>query len=310
MEKNGIIKLGLGALIIGAGLAGCSKKETAAPVDDKVLLEVGDSALTVRDVVRLIPAGLTEEDSLEMFNSITERWIRSMMLSDIAQENVTELARINRMAEDYRNSLIIDRYLRSKQEETDEVSDQSVKSYYSEHGSEMKLEAPIVKGIYLKVADSEENISEIRKWMSAAKPKDIDKIEKNGLRHASQYEYFEDRWIDWNDVAEQIPYRFYDADAFLRSTKDFETNYGGSTYLLHISEYIPSGEVMPFDFAKGKIKEMLTREKKGDYRQKLLKSLYRKGIQEGKLKPGLYDPLTGTVSDLKENKIKKDTDKE
>lgn len=305
MEKNGIIKLGLGLLLSGVTLAGCSSKKPETPSDDKVLLEVGDSALTVRDVVQLIPAGLTEEDSVEMFNSITERWVRSMMLSDLAQENVADLARINRMAEDYRNSLIIDRYLRSKQEETGEVSDQSVKSYYAEHGAEMKLEAPIVKGIYLKVVDSEENLSDIRKWMSSAKPKDIDKIEKNGLRHASQYEYFEDRWIDWNDIADEIPYRFYDADAFLRSTKDFETNYGGSTYLLHITEFIPSGEVMPYDFAKGKIREMLTREKKGDYRQKLLKSLYRKGIEEGKLKPGLYDPLTGKVTDGKENKTTK-----
>lgn len=302
MEKKGIIKLGLGLLMAGAILAGCSSKKTETPSDYKVLLEVGDSVLTVSDVVRLIPAGLTEEDSVEMFNSITERWVRSMMLSDLAQENVADLARINRMAEDYRNSLIIDRYLRSKQEETGEVSDQAVKSYYSEHSEEMKLEAPIVKGIYLKVVDSEENLSDIRKWMRSAKPEDIDQIEKNGLRHASQYEYFEDRWIDWNDIADEIPYRFYDADAFLRSTKDFETNYGGSTYLLHITEYIPSGESMPYDFAKGKIREMLTREKKGDYRQKLLKSLYRKGIQEGKLKPGLYDPLTGKVKEGKEIK--------
>lgn len=304
MEKNGIIRLGFGLLIAGASLTGCSSKKPETPSDDKVLLEVGDSALTVRDVVQLIPAGLSEEDSVEMFNSIAERWVRSMMLSDLAQENVADLARINRMAEDYRNSLIIDRYLRSKQEETGEVSDQSVKSYYAEHGAEMKLEAPIVKGIYLKVVDSEDDLSDIRKWMSSAKPKDIDNIEKKGLRHASQYEYFEDRWIDWNDIAHEIPYRFYDADAFLRSTKDFETSYGGSTYLLHITEYIPSGEVMPYDFAKGKIREMLSREKKGDYRQKLLKSLYRKGIEEGKLKPGLYDPLTGKVTEGKENKAK------
>lgn len=304
MEKIGIIRLGLAFLVAGMLISGCTSKKPETVTEEQVLLEVGDSALTVKDVVMLIPAGLTEEDSLEMFNSITERWVRSMMLSDLAQENVADLARINRMAEDYRNSLIIDRYLRSKQEESGDVSDHSVKTYYAEHGKDMTLEAPIVKGIYLKVADSEENISEIRRWMSSAKPNDIDNIEKKGLRHASQYEYFEDRWVDWNDVAEQIPYRFYDADAFLRSTKDFETTYGGSTYLLHITEYIPSGEVMPYDFAKGKIREMLLREKKGDYRQKLLKSLYRKGIEEGKLKPGLYDPMTGAVSAAIENNTK------
>lgn len=300
MGKSGIITIGLSLLLAGVMSTGCKSKAPETPADDKVLLEIGDSALTVRDVVRLIPAGMTVEDSIEMFNSLTERWMRTMMLSELAQENVTDLARINRMAEDYRNSLIIDRYLRAKQEESGEVSDQSIKSYYAEHGSEMKLEAPLVKGVYLKISESEEKIGDIRKWIASAKPKDIDNIEKNGLRHASQYEYFEDRWIDWNDVAEQIPYRFYDADAFLKSTKDFETTYGGSTYLLHISHYIPSGEVMPYDYAKGKIREMLMREKKSDYRQQLLKSLYRKGIEDGTLKPGLYDPYSGKVKETAE----------
>lgn len=301
MDKQGIITTGIAVLLTGMLGAGCTSKSVPAVPDDDILLEVKDSALTVRDVVRLIPAGLTEEDSIEMFNSIAERWLRSMMLRELAQENVADLAKIDRMAEDYRNGLIIDRYLRSKQEEAGGVSDQAVKTYYAEHGDEMRLESPLVKGIYLKVSDSEERISEIRKWIAGAKPKDIDNIEKNGLRHASQYEYFEDRWIAWNDVAEQIPYRFYDADAFLKSTKDFETTYGGSTYLLHITEYIPSGEVMPYDYAKREIREMLVRQKKGDYRQELLMSLYKKGMDDGTLKPGLFDPLKGKIRDGKES---------
>lgn len=300
MGKERLILLGMVASMAGISLTGCGSPKVETATDDKVLLEVGDSALTVNDVVRQIPIGLSEEDSVEMFKSITERWMRTMMLGELAQENVTDLAQINRMAEDYRNSLIIDRYLRIKQEEAGDVSEQSIRSYYAEHGSEMLLEAPLVKGVYLKVSDSENKLDEIRRWMANAKPADIDNIEKNGLRHASQYEYFEDRWVDWNDVAEQIPYRFYDADAFLKSTKDFETNYAGSTYLLHITAYVPSGEVMPYEYAEGKIRELLTREKKGDYRQQLLKSLYRKGIADGKLKPGLYDPLTGEVNNGKD----------
>ena len=292
--------ISVAAFLTGMALTGCGSPKVETPADDKVLLEVGDSALTVRDVIRQIPVGLSEEDSIEMFNSLTERWMRTMMLSELAQENVTDLAKINRMADDYRNSLIIDRYLRTKQEEAGDISETAIKNYDAEHGNEMLLEAPLVKGIYLKVSDSEERLGDIRRWMSKAKPADIDNIEKNGLRHASQYEYFGDRWVEWNDVAEQIPYRFYDADAFLKSTKDFETSYAGSAYMLHISEYIPSGNAMPYEFAKGKIREMLIREKKGDYRQQLLKSLYKRGIEEGKLKPGLYDPMTGKIREIKE----------
>lgn len=254
-------------------------------------MSVGDSALTMNDVILRIPSGLSEEDSTELFNSIVERWVCTMMLRDVAAENVGELAKIDRMAEDYRNNLIIERYLRSKQVEAPSVSEESVRDYYDAHGEEMRLDAPIIKGLYLKISDSEEKLDDIRRWMASATPSAIDNIEKYGLRQASQYEYFKDRWIDWSEMAEQIPYRFYDADAFLGSTKDFETTYGGSTYLLHVFEYLPSGSVMPYEYASKRIEDMLIRENKSSYRQRLLASLYSKGIKDGKLKSGLYDPV-------------------
>lgn len=275
------------------------KKETDSEED--ILVSVGDSALTLRDVVSRIPSGLSEEDSVEMFNSLTERWVRSMMLKEVASENIADYEKINRMAEDYRNSLIIDRYLRTKQAEADGVSESAVKQYYAAHKEDMKLESPIVKGVYLKVSDSEEKLGDIRRWMVSATSQSVDNIEKYGLRHASQYEYFKDEWIDWEEVAEQIPYRFYDADAFLGTTKDFETSYGGSTYLLHIYEFLPTGSEPPYGYAKKRIAEMLERENKGDYRMRLLSSLYAKGIEDGRLKPGLYDPVTGKMSERKQS---------
>lgn len=272
-------------------LGGCGSPNRETVAEEEILVEIGDSALTMRDVIVRIPSGLSEEDSTELFNSIVERWVRTMMLSDVAEENVADLEKINRLAEDYRNSLIIERYLRSKQEEASSASEQDVKDYYALHGEEMTLEAPLVKGIYIKVSDSEERLGDIRRWMASATSSSIDNIEKFGLRHASQYEYFKDTWIDWNEMAEQIPYRFYDADAFLSTTKDFETTYGGSTYILHIFDYVPSGNVMPFEYASKRISDIIDRERKSDYRQRLLTSLYSKGIKEGKLKPGLYDPV-------------------
>lgn len=105
----------------------CSSPAGEEVSAEKILVEVGDSALTVREVVSRIPSGLSEQDSLDLFNSIVERWVRTMMLSDLASDNIADLEKIDRMAEDYRNNLIIERYLRSKQGEIPAVSEQSVK---------------------------------------------------------------------------------------------------------------------------------------------------------------------------------------
>lgn len=307
MRKSLVILLITSALLILTMPAGCSPKDDNVPKQDDILVEVGDSALTMRAVLRQLPAGLTEEDSVEMFNSIVDRWVRTMMLVEIAAENIEDFDEINRLAEDYRNNLIIERYLRAKLEESPVVSDNSVKRYYEVHKDEMKLEGPIIKGIYLKVSDSEEKIDDIRRWMATATPSAIDNIEKYCLKQASQYEYFRDNWIDWSEISQLIPYRFYDGDAFLGSTKDFETSYGGSVYLLHVFEFKPSGSVMPYEYASPRIAEILNKDKKSDYRQKLLASLYSKGIETGKLKPGLYDPVKRSMSDIQEKSSKEKT---
>ncbi len=277
--------------IMFLSVTSCGGAKDRVDTKEEVLIEVADSALTMRDILAKIPSGLEEEDSVEMFRNLVDRWVKNMLLTDLARENENELERINSLAEDYRNSLIIERYLRGKLEEVKSVSASDIDAYYEQNKDAMIVETPLIKGVYLKLSDSDSKLSDIRKWIVSGTPEDIDKIEKNGLRNASQYEYFLDRWIEWSKVSEQIPYRFFDADAFLTTTKDFETTYGGSVYLLHISEYLPSGSLMPKEYAASKIEDILMRERRSDYVQSLLKSLYRKGMKDGKLKIGKYDPI-------------------
>lgn len=293
------VLIALGAMMPCVWLGSCGHKEVRADQPEDILVEVGDSALTLREVLSQIPVGLSPEDSTEMFHSLVDHWVRNLMLSDLAKENEREMDRIDRMVEDYRNSLIIERYLRSKEGEAGEISEDAIKQYYNLHREEMVTTEPLIKGIYLKVSEDVRNLDQIRQWMKDGSAEAVDRIEKEGLREASQYEYFIDRWVDWSVVAEQIPYRFFSTDAFLKSTKDFETSYGGSIYLLHVSEYLPAGSEMPQEYAASRIADILTREGRVNYRARLLTSLYKRGIKAGKLKPGMYNPLTGEMNSKK-----------
>ena len=272
-KKSCNISLGAMLCIVVASCVGAPDNKGN---DQEILVAVSDSVLTMNDVLSKIPSGLAEEDSVEMFKNIVDRWVKNMILTELAQDNEAELSRINAMAEDYRNSLIIDRYLKGKTEEVSTVSAEDIEAYYLKNKEEMTLGTPLIKGVYLKISEAEPNLPDIRRWMKSCKPEDIDRIEKVGLRQALQYEYFIDRWVEWGSVADQIPYRFHDADAFLSKTKDFETSYGGSCYLLHVSDYLPSGGVMPEEYARPQIEQILMLDRKMDYMQVLLQSLYKK----------------------------------
>lgn len=282
------------AMMAGIGF-GCQQHSETLPVEDEVLVQVGDSSLKLHYILDRLPSGLSEEDSLYLFNSLADRWTLSMVLTTLAQGEGMDLESIEAKTADYRNSLIIERFLESKAGDWGKVPASDIVSYYEANKDEMSLEAPIVKGVYIKVAESENRLADVRRWIKSSTPSAIDNLEKYGMRQALQYDLFQDRWLDWNAVAEQIPYRFYDADAFLKSTRDFETRYGGYVYLLHISEYLPSGSTPPFDYASRKIETMLTRERTFQDKRQLLREIYADAIKKGVLRPGSYNPLKPTA---------------
>ena len=274
----------------------CGSQPADMQQSDDVLVSVGDSALTVAEVLRRMPAGLSPADSANMFERIVGHWVRDLVLLDVAEKNIPDPDRIERMVEAYRNGLIVDQYLSTVSEHAvDDVSEKRIKEYFDSHRGMLVLEQPLVRGVFVKVAENDETLDNLRRWMSRLSDEDVDNIEKYGLRQASRYEYFRDEWHEWNVIAEQIPYRFFDADAFVSSSADFETSADGSVYLLHISDYITSDNEMPYEYARLKNRELLRAADVASHRDRLMDDIYRDRIRSGELRPGLYDPVTRTM---------------
>lgn len=294
-RANILRKLLLPALAVAATACGRGDKSDEAVPQD-ILLTVNDSSLTLTDVLREIPTGIAPEDSAEMFRRAVEGWTRRMVLREVAEKNIPDMASIDEMVERYRDNLIVDRYLSMMEERgAKDISEERLKRYYEANEDMMELKQPLIKGIFVKTSSSSPELAGLRRWMASATPSSVDHIEKHGLRDASQYEYFMDRWMPWNAIAGLIPYRFYDADAFVSSTPDFETEYAGSVYLLKITEFLRSGERAPYEYARTMIRDILRAEDMDRYRRDLLRSIYTEARDNGVLRPGLYDPVKGTL---------------
>lgn len=281
-------------LCASAALLSCTGSPAAtADSSDDVLIQIGDSSLTLRQVVNRIPVGLDPADSANLFNTIVDTWIQNRLLYDVARANLTDMSRIEAMVDEYRNQLIVSEYRRRiKEENVKAISDDSIRAYYRNHLAELLLEHPLIKGIYIKLPEKAGKVEQITEWVRRARPEDIDNLERDGLREAIQYDYFADKWMDWQVVAEQIPYRFYDPDAFVESTPFFSTTYNGSLYLLHITESLHTGDTMPYEFASPLIAERLNASQRARYEERLVNSLYRQALRDGKLRKVTYDPVT------------------
>lgn len=283
-------------LIMVAAMVSCGGGAPAAERTDRVLLWLGDSALQEREILARIPGGLTGEDSIRLFRSLVDAWVKERLLLKLASENLDDFEAIEKKVADYRNRLIVAQYVGEMTEGyVGDVSEEDVKDYFRRFGAEMVLEQPLVKGVYLKVADNAERLGELKGWATHPSRESVDRLEKYGLKEAMQYDYFMDRWVDWTQIADQIPYAFGDPDEFLATHRNFETTRDGAVYVLHVAQYLASGEKMPYSFAQGRIREALLLSKLADYERDLTKSLYEKAQASGELKPGLYDLKMGRM---------------
>lgn len=283
-------------------LCNCGKNNITSGEDNDVLLKAGNDILTLKEVVSKIPIGLEPSDSTALFHLIIDNWIKKEVLSELAKSKLPNLNEIEKKVEDYRNRLIIAEYLKEmKKGKEYNISSDGIRNLYENHKRDMLTEYPLVKGIYIKIAANQSNLDEIKRLVFCGTDDCIDKLEKSNVGDAIQYDYFMSDWIDWQTIAEQIPYRFFDPDAFLRSTNNFETTYNGSVYLLHISKYLPSGSIPPYEFAAPQIRELMEKTNIRKFEDSLVKSLIEKAMNEGDLVAVGYDPVANVLIDHYKN---------
>lgn len=261
----------------------CSKNEQNS---GDILVTVGNAVLTIDDLRKQLPSGLSEEDSIALSHSYIRSWIDSRLISEIASQNIGDLSEIDRMTEQYRNELITYEYRRRMFDDRikSEIAEDSIKKYYDENLQELVLQRPILKGIYLKIPNESPSLKNAKKWYVSTKTEDIDKLEKQCLDGAIHYDYFRDRWVDWERIESLIPAEFgSDPNTFLATHKNLEITQGDFTYLLSISEYLPSGKAMPYEFAKETIKDILAYSRRAEFDRMLRLSLLKEAEDNGQI---------------------------
>ena len=101
-------------------------------------------------------------------------------------------------------------------------------------------------------------------------------------------------WVWFDDVKDNIPYDFGNDDSFLRQHKNLEVTQNDNIYLLHISEYLTAQSVMPYEFARQRIIEILTNRKRVKFNEELKHEVYDDAVREGRIEYFYGDTLSVT----------------
>ena len=250
------------------------------------IVSVGDRYLTREMLSQVIPDGLSHRDSCAFADAYVRHWAEDELVYDVAQKNIPNVGRIELLVDKYRRELFVHEYQKQiLNEKLDaEISAEAVKNYYRTHLDKFILKVPIIKGLFVKVAETSPEIKNLKKWYRNRDHGSIENIEKYSLHNIINYEYFYDRWISFDEVLSAIPYSISDANRFLQTHKYLEINNDGYWYLLNIRDYLPAGANMPLDFARTQIEEILLNQKRMDFLHQMNNELYQEALENRKIK--------------------------
>jgi len=267
--------------------AACSATGDDADLGEGTLARVGLECLTHADLADAMPAGLSPDDSTRFARAFIRNWIDTQLVENVASESV-DMDEIDRLVTQYRRDLIMRRY-RDRMFAADggikEFPDSIITEYYSRHSADFVLQRPLIRGVYIKVPDEAPELPAIRRLYRSTKPADIDHLEKAVLGAAIHYDYFRDRWIDWEQVEGRIPYDFGgNPSDYVRTHRNLDVSLGGFTYLLEIADVMPAGSVMPVEAARPLIEERLMAERRRAYDSALRARLFDSALSSGRLR--------------------------
>lgn len=266
----------------------CSCKG-AQPADDAdLLVKVKDRTLGRSEIKRQIPRGLSSADSLLLAESLEKRWVKDALVYDVALRNLggEDKAEVDKLVEEYRHSLIRYRYQEQliRERLSSEFQESDKLSYYEENQKKFVLDKALVKGLFLKIPVDAPGLSEVKGWYRSTSEVSLEKIEKYSVQNASIYDYFYDKWVDFDQVMDNIPVHVSNANDFLKANKFVEVSDSTYCYLLNIEEYLPEGSVAPYDYASAQIVEMLTNRRKVEFLKEFEEELYNDAVRNGDVK--------------------------
>ena len=260
---------------------GCSlfmEKEQEQPV-----ARVFENYLYPSDLHKVIPSGTNAEDSMLLAKRYTETWVKDMLMKHRAEESLSEEQMDFRaQIEEYHRSLLIYTYRQNllQQKMDTVVSDQEINSYYEENFKNFVLEQNVVKGTFIKVTLSAPDLDQLARWSWSNREEDLDQMEKYCISYAEKYNDFNDTWIDFSTIRDQLPVRISDPVRYLNSYRNINTSDSLFRYLVHISDHLTEGEVAPVELVRNDITNIILNKRKITFIKDLEHRVYSEGLSK------------------------------
>ena len=250
----------------------------------EVVAAVGSEKLYRSDLDKLIPKGISAEDSTYLAKQYINTWATDLVYLEMAEQQLSKTEKdVTKELEDYRKSLLKYRYeqLYINERLDTAVSDEKIEEYYNAHQDKFLLNRPLVKARFLSISDDSPAKDQIRKRMSSEKVDDLVEADSLAYSAALKYATWSDGWIDVAALAREFSMDYTAMLAQMKNRWVEQVDTLGVARMAYIPEMMRKGEVAPLEYSAPAIRDIIISARKQALTSTLEQDLLKDARENG-----------------------------
>lgn len=275
-------------LVVATMFAACGSGDnlSGGANGKRVVAQVDDKELMVRDILADMPEGLTGIDSATFVRMYTDTWVLNQLKISRADEVLTSQKDIDRLVEDYRQSLIIrqlDQYYVDKEIDA-EITPRQIAAHYRLHSSQFKLDHDKVRGVVVRVSNNFRNTSALSDVLRSVSDDGLAELSAFVEKHSLQMSDLSADWVSFSDFLSYLPtVRTRSYDNLLQKGKVQSMKADDVVFYFTIVDIVRKGSTAPLESVEDDIRRMLYAERRFEIVKNYEQELKYEAVQSGRV---------------------------
>jgi hypothetical protein len=247
------------------------------------IARVGKNYLYKSDIAKLVPAGTSKEDSLLLVRDFIDRWASQKLLIEAAERNLSDVKKreYNALIKQYKIDLYTSAYMEEVVKNTVDtlVTEDELKKYYDENKENFKANGTLVRLRYVNLSRENPRFETIKNKFFTYSKKDKKFWDTYALQSKS-FAMNDSVWVDMSQVYAKLPVITPEnRDELIRPGKKMQIQDNNDTYLIKVRSVLDKNQVLPFEYCKPTLKEVLLNKRKLELIKKFEKDITNDAIK-------------------------------
>lgn len=247
------------------------------------IARVGKNYLYKSDIAKLVPVGTSKEDSLLLVRDFIDRWASQKLLIEAAERNLSDAKKreYNTLIKQYKIDLYTSAYIEEVVKNTVDtvVTQDELKKYYEENKENFKANGTLVRLRYVNLSRENPRFETIKNKFFNYSKKDKKFWDTYALQSKS-FAMNDSVWVDMSQVYSKLPVITPEnRDELIRPGKMIQIQHNDDTYLIKVKNVLDKNQILPFEYSKPTLKEVLLNKRKLELIKKFEKDITNDAIK-------------------------------